>query len=918
MKVIENYCTVRGGQSVFTSEYINSLRKADAKTPNPLKIISQVGGQEKLLSTPADITIYGGMRGGGKGQRYDSEVVTPFGVRKIGDLKIGSVISDTQGRMQKVICITELGVTEVFRLHFSDGTFTDCTKDHLWKIKQSNVITKSRKINNGSQDDDWRLWTFEMIKDFLDKQERGEIDNGARCKRNLLIPLCEPVNFTKPKGRGAYPGIHPYLLGVLIGDGMITGSTGYTAVITSADKEIIDKIEDLCGIAPVREQVNHCNGKAMEYFYSDFKLKEELKRIGLFGCKSHNKFIPEYYKYTSVEDRFFLMQGLMDTDGYIDSRGHCSYTTISERLANDVAFILRSLGAYVTISRKKAGYKDGDGNYIQCNDAFELYIKIKDSHRLFNLNRKKTRYKPFNGGVSTPLKRILSYEFVGYDKCRCILVSNPNALYLTNDFIVTHNSYALLMEALKDIKNPNLRSVVMRHEINDLSDLVETSYKVYSQYGKYNKSKNDMRWNFDRGGFLEFSYHADSLQDFKLRFQGRQYSYVGIDEITHMDYPKFKYIITDNRNAFGIRNRLIGTCNPDPDSWVAQFIDWWIAEDGYPIPERDGVVRYCFMDGEEVTSIYWGDTREEVYEQCKDTIDKIFKPEYAEYGSPQELFIKSVTFIEGKLSDNKQLLRSDPTYLANLANQSEEQRARDLDGNWKYRSLGDDIIKLQHMENFYKNYHCEGDGVRRVSCDVAFEGGDFMVMWLWVGNHIQDLYVCQFNAKAAVNAVKTKLKEWHVSEENFTYDLNGLGQVFKGFFPKAVPFNNRESVADEFKYIYANLKSQAAYMFAQAIINGEISINPDLVNRKITTRHANNVPLHLILNKERKAIRQNLQESDKGWSIIKKSEMKSLVGNSPDFIEAMFMFFVFLIKKKKHVKPRGLLRYVSSPSQLIY
>lgn len=349
----KNIATIRGGLNILETDYVDSLREADSKKQNRLKVIAQTGGQEKLLSTEADITIYGGMRGGGKGQRYDSEVVTPFGVRKIGDLKIGSIISDTQGRMQKVICITELGATEVFRLHFSDGTFTDCTKDHLWKIKQSNVITKSRKINNGSQDDDWRLWTFEMIKDFLDKQKSGEIDNGVRCKRNLLIPLCEPVNFTKPKGRGTYPCIHPYLLGVLIGDGMITGSTGYTAVITSADKEIVDKLEDSCGIAPVRERVNHRNGKAMEYFYDDFKLEKELKGVGLFGCKSHNKFIPEYYKYTSVEDRFLLIQGLMDTDGYIDNRGHCLYTTVSERLANDVAFILRSLGAYVTISRKR-------------------------------------------------------------------------------------------------------------------------------------------------------------------------------------------------------------------------------------------------------------------------------------------------------------------------------------------------------------------------------------------------------------------------------------------------------------------------------------------------------------------------------------------------------------------------------------
>ena len=74
-----------------------------------------------------------------------------------------------------------------------------------------------------------------------------------------------------------------------------------------------------------------------------------------------------------------------------------------------------------------------------------------------------------------------------------------------------------------------------------------------------------------------------------------------------MEYLKFKYLITCNRNAFHIRNRFIGTCNPDPDSWVAKFIDWWIGEDGLPIPERDGRVRYCFMDGDNVSGIYWGD-----------------------------------------------------------------------------------------------------------------------------------------------------------------------------------------------------------------------------------------------------------------------------------------------------------------------
>ena len=176
--------------------------------------------------------------------------------------------------------------------------------------------------------------------------------------------------------------------------------------------------------------------------------------------------------------------------------------------------------------------------------------------------------------------------------------------------------------------------------MDDLTDLIDTSNGVFGDFGIYNRSKADMTWNFHSGGALKFNYYSDSLEDFKVRYQGKQYSFIGIDEITHIEYPKFKYLITNNRNAFDIRNRFWGTCNPDPDSWVAKFIDWWIGEDGLPIPERNGVVRYCFMDGDEVNDIYWGDTKEEVYEQCKSIIDKYWLDSYSQYGSPADLFVK--------------------------------------------------------------------------------------------------------------------------------------------------------------------------------------------------------------------------------------------------------------------------------------
>ena len=470
-------------------------------------------------------------------------------------------------------------------------------------------------------------------------------------------------------------------------------------------------------------------------------------------------------------------------------------------------------------------------------------------------------------------------------------------------------TYSLLLENNKDIYNGNFKSMILRKEVDDLANIIDESRKIFQDFGEYNKSKSDMTWNLHSGGSIKFNYYSDNYEDFKIRFQGKQFSYIGIDEITHIEYNKFKYLLTCNRNAYRIRNRFWGTCNPDPDSWVAKFIDWWIGEDGFPIPERNGVVRYCFMDGDDVSTIYWGNTRQEVYEQCKEIIDRHWKPSYNQYGTPQELFIKSVTFIEAKLADNKKLMKADPTYLSNLVNQDEEQRARDLDGNWKYRNVGDDLIKLANLEDFFKNSFQFGDNQRRCACDVAFDGGDNLVMWLFIGDHIEDVYVCSATSRTVLNNVKNKLEEWRVLEENFTYDLSGLGQTFKGFFTHAVPFNNRESVEERYKGQFDNIKSQCAYMFYHALNDGELSINPNLLDLKFSGDGYSNMALRDILRKERKAIKKNIDISDNGFCIIKKRMMKQIVGHSPDFIEALLMIFIFKIKKhkSKHIKGLGWL-----------
>lgn len=589
----------------------------------------------------------------------------------------------------------------------------------------------------------------------------------------------------------------------------------------------------------------------------------------------------ESYGLASISERMSTLERLISNTGRKSGEYWCKKFRTSKQ-ATDFKYLVDSLGS-VCYVRKTA--------------------KKKWSVR-FNYKKKEL------------VRRIVSCKKVGKRNCCCIAVDNPDSLFVVEDFIVTHNSksFSSLMEVLKDIKNPDFHATILRNEKDDLQSLVTDSYKLFSQFGTYNKSQNDMTWNFTNGGWLKFSYYAGSYQDFKTRFQGRQFAYVCIDEGTQCPYKKFKYLLTNNRNASQIRNRFWVTCNPDPESWVRKFIDWWVDEDGYIIPERDGVIRYCFMDGDTPDSIYWGDTREEVYEQCGGIIDKLWKESYAELGYTKlEMFIKSATFIRADVSENIKLISTDASYLANLAQQDEEQRMRDLEANWNWKSAGDDMIKMADLEGIFDNAVQVGDGVRRASADIAFTGGDNFVMWLWEGWHCKDLVVMRLDSQTLVSAVQAKLREWGVEECNFTYDLQGIGQYFKGFFADAVPFNNQAAPVamthqeeKGIKFLYKDLKSQCAFLFYKMIKEKRISIESSLLERKYSGDGFDKVPLRQILQKERKMLRRDNNSDDRGFKLLPKKMAKRYVGHSPDFFESWLYIMIFSLTKKKHKKIKGL------------
>lgn len=410
----------------------------------------------------------GGSAGGGKAGLLDSQVLTPFGYRLLRDIKVGdSITSPTTGGMQKVVYLHPINYYDFYRVKFRDGTYFDCSEGHLWQLHESRKHRSKKSEKYGVSTE--VVWPTIKMYEWYQKKKLG-MYNG----QHLIIPLSEPVRFTFGDKGNYY--IDPYILGAIIGDGCMTDciiNNGYVQ-FTTMDDEIVDKFVSH-GYDMTHKK--KCSERAYKYCIYDKTLIACLKKHGVTGNCSQTHFIPKVYKFGTIEDRIKLMQGLMDTDGYVDERGHMSYTTTSKQLAEDVAFVVRSLGGVATITSDIGKYRNGGGEVIECSTVWTVYFRTKIDPDLCGLTRKKSRAKyKFNGGNSEYGKRIVDVEYLGKREGRCISVSEPSGLYVVNDFTVTHNSYlGCCWLTYSCMQFPGIRMLVARKV---RKTLLETTWKT--------------------------------------------------------------------------------------------------------------------------------------------------------------------------------------------------------------------------------------------------------------------------------------------------------------------------------------------------------------------------------------------------------------------------------------------------------
>lgn len=268
-------------------------------------------------------------------------------------------------------------------------------------------------------------------------------------------------------------------------------------------------------------------------------------------------------------------------------------------------------------------------------------------------------------------------------------MTNPADIIIYGGAAGGGKTYALLLEFLRHKDIDGFGGVIFRHEYNQIivqGGLWDASKKIYMQVegAKYGLTPR-YHWTFSGKSQLSFAYIGSD--DALGSWQGSEIPYIGFDELTHFTKHQFLYMLSRNRTTCGVRPYVRATCNPDSDSWVAEFISWWIDQDtGYPIKERSGQIKWM-VNIEDVIS--WFDTREEGVQ---------FALSAGRSASEAEVMPKSVTFIASSLDDNKILMSIDPEYKANLMALPKIEMERLLKGNWKIKAAAGLFFKRTQVE----------------------------------------------------------------------------------------------------------------------------------------------------------------------------------------------------------------------------
>jgi chaperonin GroEL len=386
------------GKSFLTKDGVTvakSVNSKDLVENSILDIIKQVA--EKTVNDAGD----------GPQPLY-SKVLTPDGFVEMGSLKIGDKICGTNNSIQEVIDIFPKGLKRIYKMKFSNNRTVECCLDHLWNVYTSHGVEKTI-----------------TVKQLLESKIKKQQADGSFLHK-YYTPITSVEFFSKDTE------LDPFLMGLLIGDGSLCSSGSIELSLGLNQEYVLEKL-----VLPENIKYIYTKDLKKNYLRIKFSRKEKngptmheyIRRAGLLNKKSKDKFIPKEYLYSSHESRMRLLEGLIESDGYINARDRIEYSTVSSQLCSDFVELMRGLGKQVNVTLKKR-----NGNSFSNNSIYAI-----------------TELKGDKYGIK--LKEI--EETNEYTEMMCIKVSNPDNLYITDDYIVTHNTTTSILFLREFIKSIN-------------------------------------------------------------------------------------------------------------------------------------------------------------------------------------------------------------------------------------------------------------------------------------------------------------------------------------------------------------------------------------------------------------------------------------------------------------------------------
>ena len=381
----------------------------------------------------------------GRAQPLDASVLTPDGWTSIGSLAVGDLVIGSDGRPTPVLGVFPQGRKEIFRVSTQDGASTRCCGEHLWTVATRDDKRRGRQ-------------RVVQTQDMIGHLRQNHV-------HRFELPLVQPVEAPE-----APVPLDPYALGLLLGDGCTTTQT--TPGFTTADPELAEALEGaLDDIELVRKStydyvLRHVHGHRGGVITAN-PVTTAVRALGLAGATSSTTFVPALYRDNSKAIRLAVLQGLLDTDGGpVAQEGRTcrvQYSTTSARLRDDVVHLVRSLGGVAEVHTRLAeGRKPGgteDGPVHDRHSPHVIDIRLPEGIEPFRLTRKQDRYASSPPG--RPMRYIHEIEPVGEAETVCIQVAAEDSLYVTDDFLVTHNTLNDAFIILDEAQNTSAEQMKM-------------------------------------------------------------------------------------------------------------------------------------------------------------------------------------------------------------------------------------------------------------------------------------------------------------------------------------------------------------------------------------------------------------------------------------------------------------------------